>query len=252
MIKENLLRVISWVRRFIREKFHSKSEDLPYYLTIAIAAVLFVIALNGFVQLTDELVENDLTAVDETVSELILAQRSDALTTYLVFITDLGDRYAYLIITIILAIFFFVRQHSWKFIVQTTLVLALASLSNIVLKQVFNRSRPSLEHLVEVNTLSYPSGHSMSAMAFYGFLIFLCVRYRMATWLRFILITLLLIAILSIGISRIYLGVHYPTDVAGGFIGGLIWVAFCAVVFSIFELLRKRKPGRTADKRLES
>lgn len=248
MIKEHLLRIITWVRTFVGEKFNSRNEDLPYYLTIAIAAVLFVIALNGFVQLTDELAENDLTKIDEAVSEFVVARRSDTVTTYLTFVTDLGDRYAYVVITIILAIFFFIKKHSGKFIIQTTLVLVLASLSNIVLKRVFNRARPSLEHLVEVNTLSYPSGHSMSAMAFYGFLIFLCLRYRMAAWLRAVLITVLVILVLSIGISRIYLGVHYPTDVAGGFIGGLIWVAFCAVVFSTFELLRKRAPPNPTDR----
>lgn len=241
MTRKNLLGVIHWVRDFIREKFHSKNEDVPYYLTIAIGALLFVIALNAFVQLTDELAENDLVTLDERVSQLVRAQRSDALTSYFTFVTDLGDRYAYVIVTIILSVFFFVKRFSGKFIAQTTLVLVLASLSNIVLKQAFNRARPSLEHLVEVNTLSYPSGHAMSAMAFYGFLIFLCLRYKMVAWLRAALVTLLFMVILSVGISRIYLGVHYPTDVAGGFIGGLIWVAFCALVFSVFELLRKRQ-----------
>ena len=244
MIKETLLRVIKWIRIFIRKKFNSRNEDLPYYLTIPIAAILFIIALKGFVQLTDELAENDLVGVDGAVTEAIISYRSDGLTDYFTVATDLGDRYAYLIITALLALFHLIKKRSWKFILQTTLVLVLASLSNIVLKRVFNRGRPSLEHLVEVNTLSYPSGHSMSAMAFYGFLIFLCLRYRMPTWIRFTLVTVLIILILSIGISRIYLGVHYPTDVAGGFIGGLIWVTFCAVVFSIFDLLRKRQKIR--------
>lgn len=243
-MKEVLLSIIKWIRTFIREKFNSKNENLPYYLTIAISAVLFVIALNGFVQLTDEIVENDLQAVDETVGEFVTSFRSDALTTYFKVATDLGDRNAYIAFTVLLAAFFFFKKRSWKFIAQTCIVLVLATLSNIVLKRVFNRARPSLEHLVEVNTLSYPSGHSMSAMAFYGFLIFLCLRYRMPQWLRFLLVSILVILILSVGLSRIYLGVHYPTDVAGGFAGGLIWVAFCAVVFSVFELLRKRQRAR--------
>lgn len=246
---ESLLNVIQWIRTFIREKFHSKNEHLPYYLTIAISAILFVVALNGFVQLTDEIAENDLGAVDEAVAEFIISFRSDALTTYFKVMTDFGDRNAYILFTVLLAAFFFFKKHSWKFIGQTTIVLVLATLSNIVLKRVFNRARPSLEHLVEVNTLSYPSGHSMSAMAFYGFLIFLCLRYRMARWLRFLLVTILVVLILSVGVSRIYLGVHYPTDVAGGFVGGLIWVAFCAVVFTILALLRKTQRARGASDR---
>ena len=247
-MKQTLVRVIQWVRDFIRKNFNSKNEDLAYYLTIAVSAVLFVIALNGFVELTDEIVENDLTAVDEAVGEYIVSYRSEALTAYFTFITDLGDRYAYIVTTVLLAVYFFLKKRSWKFIGQTTIVLLLASLSSIVLKRVLNRARPSLEHLVEVNTLSYPSGHSMSAMAFYGFLIFLCLRYRISGWLRFLLVTVLVFLILSIGVRRIYLGVHYPTDVAGGFVGGLIWVAFCAVVFSIFELLRKRQRSREPGK----
>lgn len=246
-MKQILLQVIRWIRTFIREKFHSKNEDLPYYLTIAVSAVLFIVTMNGFVELTDELAENELVTVDQTVSDYIVSYRSEALTAYFTFVTDLGDRWAYVCLTILLAGYFFFKNRSWKFIGQTTIVLLLASLSSVVLKRVFNRARPALEHLVEVNTFSYPSGHSMSAMAFYGFLIFLCVRYRMAGWLRFVLITILVVLILSIAISRIYLGVHYPTDVAGGLVGGLIWVAFCAVVFSIFELLRKGQRSRERD-----
>lgn len=241
MIKEKLLRVVTWVRKFILENFHSKNEELPYYLTILISAVLFIVALNGFVELTDDLAENDLEVFDSRVSAYIVSFRSDALTVYFKIATDLGDRYAYVILTLMLAGYYLIRHRSWKFVLQTSLVLILASLSNIVLKRVINRSRPTLEHLVTVNTLSYPSGHAMSAMAFYGFLIFLSLRYRMPRWLRYVLVALLVLVIISVGISRIYLGVHYPSDVAAGFIGGLIWVAFCAVLFSLFDLLRKRK-----------
>lgn len=240
-MKQTLLHVIRWVRTFVREKFNAKNENLPYYLTIVVSALLFIVAMNGFVELTDELAENDLVAVDEAVSKYIVSYRSDALTSYFSFITDLGDRYAYIIFTALLAVYFFLKNRSWKFIGQTTIVLILASLSSVVLKRVFDRARPSLEHLVEVNTLSYPSGHTMSATAFYGFLIFLCVRHHMPGWLRIVAVVILALLIISIGVSRVYLGVHYPTDVAGGFVGGLIWVAFCAVVFSVFELLRRRE-----------
>jgi undecaprenyl-diphosphatase len=90
-----------------------------------------------------------------------------------------------------------------------------------------------------VETLSYPSGHAMSAMAFYGFLIYLITRYKINVLLKAFLILLLAILILSIGISRIYLGVHFPSDIAGGFIAGFIWVIFCIVVFDLIELFFK-------------
>ena len=240
-MKQKLLDIVKWVRNFIREKFHSKNEELPYYIAIAISAILFIIALNGFVEITDDLAENELAEIDESVTEYVISFRNDDLTRYFTFITDMGDRNAYIIITIFLAGYYFFKHRSWKFILQTTLVLLLATFSNIVLKRVFNRARPSLDHLVTVNTLSYPSGHAMSATAFYGFLIYLCLRYRMRRWLKVLLVIVLTVIILSIGLSRIYLGVHYPSDVAAGFVGGLIWIAFCAVVFNLFELLRKRQ-----------
>ncbi len=240
MLKQTLLQVVTWVRKFIREKFHSQNEDLPYYLTILIAGILFIAGLNAFVELTDELAENELNTLDENVTSFIISNRNKWLTDYFRLVTHLGDRNAYLVLTFLLAGFFWIKHKSWRYILQTALVLMLSTASNIILKKVINRARPSLEHLVTVNTLSYPSGHAMSAMAFYGFLIFLCLRYNMQTWIRYFFISVLALLIVSIGISRIYLGVHYPSDVVGGYIGGLIWVAFCAIVFSLMDLLRKK------------
>jgi undecaprenyl-diphosphatase len=93
----------------------------------------------------------------------------------------------------------------------------------------------------------------MSAMAFYGFLIYLCVRYEVKKPLRILIVTVLALLILSIGLSRIYLGVHFPSDVAAGFVGGFIWVMFCAIIFNVFELWQmknrsKKQNGSTPEK----
>jgi membrane-associated phospholipid phosphatase len=240
-MKNFLVAIIAWLKRFLQEKLHLRSEELPYYITIGIALILFGIGLNIFIELTDELAENELGEFDNAVSSFVVSYRSDALTPFFKFMTEMGDRFAYIVITVALGGYLFLRHKNWKFIAQTVLVLALSTLTNILLKSMINRARPSHEHLVQVNTLSFPSGHSMSAMAFYGFLTYLAVVSKIPLALKIPVVVLLIITILSIGISRIYLGVHFPSDVAAGFIGGLIWVTFCIVVFNIFSLLRKRK-----------
>jgi membrane-associated phospholipid phosphatase len=235
-----LQKVVTGIRKFFKERLHYQAEDLPYYITILIAFAVFVFGLNAFVDLTEELAENKLTAFDNRVTEALLSIRNERLTTFLIFITHIGGK-GYIIIIILLVLFFVLVHKNWKFILQTVTVLLLATFSNMALKQVINRARPSLEHLVEVYTLSYPSGHAMSAMGFYGFLVFLVARYKIRIFVKVILISLLVFLILAIGISRIYLGVHYPSDVLAGYIGGLLWVTFCAIVFDVIDLWRRRK-----------
>jgi membrane-associated phospholipid phosphatase len=243
-MKTLLKRFVDWIRKFLREKFHSQNENLPYYITILIALVVFLISLSAFIQLTDELLENDLGYYDETVTKFVIGFRTEPLTLYFQFMTDMGDRYAYVIITVAIGAYFFFRHRSWRFISQTVFVLILATLTNMLIKRLVNRSRPTLEHLVSVNTLSYPSGHSMSAMAFYGFLIYLVAVSKMKSLVRVGLVTILILIILSVGLSRIYLGVHFPTDVAAGYIGGLIWITLCIMVFNILEMWRKKRKNK--------
>src|SRR5690606_22654612 len=146
----------------------------------------------------------------------------------------------YVVFSIVAGLFFYLRFDNWKITLQAVTVLILSSLNNVVLKKFINRERHDLEHLVAVSTLSYPSGHAMSAMAFYGFLIYLGFRLKIGVLLRILIALGFGILILLIGLSRIYLGVHYPSDVLAGFIGGLIWINFCIVAFNIIDLYRKR------------
>ena len=240
-MKDFLFEKIVWVKNFLKEKLQLRGEELPYYIITGIALLVFGVGLKIFIELTDELAENELGNFDDSVSAFVISFRSQSLTPYFKFMTDMGDRFAYIVITIILGAYLFIRHKNWKFMAQTVIVLLLSTVTNILLKSVINRARPSHEHLVEVNSLSFPSGHSMSAMAFYGFLVYLTAVTKIPMVLKIVLITLLCVTILSIGISRIYLGVHYPSDVAAGFIGGLIWVTFCIVAFNVISLLRKRK-----------
>src|SRR5688500_19253482 len=97
-MKERLLAIVRWIRKFIREKFHSENEELPYYVTILISAILFVVALNGFVEITDELAENELAEIYKSVTEYIIYFRCETLTKYCTFDTNLGACSAYVVI----------------------------------------------------------------------------------------------------------------------------------------------------------
>lgn len=237
--KELLGGFIRGIRNFIFQLFGSYQQKLPYVLMVAIALLIVIGGINLFIELTATLQTETLAAYDQEITQYIISHRNPALTIYFKFVTEVGDVHGYLIvlgISILLTALVFKR---WKYIAQISLALLLATLSNVMLKRFIDRARPGIEHLVVVKTLSYPSGHAMSAMAFYGFLIYLVYRIRMNNILKMSLYIFLVLLILSIGISRIYLGVHFPSDIAGGFIAGLIWVVFCILIFNLMEVFRK-------------
>lgn len=246
-MRKKITQEIERIVEFMRAHFSRKNPYLPYYLLIFFSLIVFVLGTNLFVELSGEISGSALRKYDTLITDYITSFRTPALNNFFQFVTNIGDMYGYLIATTLAAIFFFFKLKNKRFVFQLLAVLVLSALANNVLKRAFGRARPTIEHLVVVKTLSYPSGHSMSAMAFYGFLTYLVFQIKMKSWLRAVLASIFIFLILAIGISRIYLGVHFPSDVAGGFIAGLIWVAFCIVLFNIIALLRLRKKKRNGD-----
>ncbi|WP_037324496.1 phosphatase PAP2 family protein [Salinimicrobium terrae] len=226
---------------FFKKHVSRKHPDFPFYFLIFIAFLVFVLGINLFVGLTEEVQGETIGHFDDRVTDYVTSFRTPGLNNFFIFVTDLGDLYAYITITIITGLFLFYKLKNKKFILQLIGVVILSFLVNLALKEVFDRARPALEHMVVIKTLSYPSGHAMSAMSYYGFLIYIIFHIKMNKLLRGFLTVLFVTLIFFIGLSRIYLGVHFPSDVVGGFIGGLIWVAFCVVLFNIIDLLRQRK-----------
>ena len=231
--------LIDNLRSFLREKFHQYDVTLPYVITVFIALIVVVVGINIFIELTETLKSDLLADYDHQITEYVISFRSPALTEYFIFITHVGDVYGYAVVLILLTIMsIFVFKH-WKYTVQIVFVLLLSALSNLILKRFVDRARPGIEHMVSVETLSYPSGHAMSAMAFYGFLMYLFYRFNINVFLKIGVILLLALLIFSIGLSRIYLGVHFPSDIAGGYIAGFIWVVFCVLLFNVIDVFRR-------------
>lgn len=238
MIKTVTL-LIRKLHSFLIKKFKQYDVTLPYIITFVVALIVVVVGINLFVELTETLKSDLLADYDHQITQYVLSHRTPALTKYFIFVTHVGDIYGYLIVVGVFAVVSIFVFKRWKYTAQILLVLALSALSNLMLKRFVDRARPGIEHMVSVETLSYPSGHAMSAMAFYGFLIYLFYRFKINIFIKIGIIMLLGILILSIGFSRIYLGVHFPSDIAGGFIAGFIWVVFCVLLFNLIEVFRR-------------
>lgn len=149
---------------------------------------------------------------DNIIYDAISKTINSGLTQFLKIVTTLGGPLGIICILILLTIF--IKKKSYKKYIWLNLIIIFAI--NQLLKLLFYRERPNINRLVEENGFSFPSGHSMVSTAFYGFLIYLIYKEINNKKIRNILITILVILVATIGISRIYLGVHYASDVIGG------------------------------------
>ena len=222
-------------------------DYLLYIFKILITLFLTACTLLAFVELVDELQDEELENFDNTVSAFIYQFRSDALTDFFLFITDFADRNAFLIGLPLIAILLFIIWRNWSLTLQTAIVLTIAGLVNRVLKNYLSRARPSGDQLIEVSNQSFPSGHAMSAIAFYGFLIYIIWVLVKNKVLRISLTLLLTVFIFAIGISRVYLGVHYPSDIVAGYAGGMFWLTLCIAIFTLIQFIRAYKKGKNME-----
>lgn len=155
------------------------------------------------------LITNDNKYFDNYIINLF-KYKSDILTNIMKIITFLGSALSIILLTVLLIIV--VKGKRNKILILINVIVT--TLLNQLLKNVFQRGRP-IDSIIEESGYSFPSGHSMVSMAFYGFLIYLV--YKSNIKYKGLIVGLLSVLIVLIGISRIYLGVHYPTDVIGGF-----------------------------------
>lgn len=159
---------------------------------------------------------------------------SDILTFFLKMITYMGSAWFLGIITLMILCFF-----KNKFIgIRLGINLFLVSMLNLLLKNIFLIPRPDTLTLISENGFSYPSGHAMTSLAFYGFLIYLVYQKMKPSILKKMIILLFILLIFLIGFSRIYLGVHHFSDILGGY---LISLAYFILFIKLSQKLGMEK-----------
>lgn len=165
---------------------------------------------------------NMINTIDTTIYELTIKLMSNGMTNFMLFMSHLGSAITLIVLTIAFILLLKNKTNS-KFI---AINLALVFIINRILKLAVARPRPEVLKIVQESGYSFPSGHSMVATGFYGFLIYLIYKEVKNKKIKYPLIVMLSILILLIGISRVYLGAHYATDVIGGWIIGIVYLAF--------------------------
>ena len=185
--------------------------------------IILFICLIGFLALAEDVFNKEIMKGDiigyKVVSTFLI---SDFATPIAKFITNFGGAIFLIILTIVVL-------KNKKVGLSICINLVVVTILNQLLKRLLQRPRPTEFRIIEETGYSFPSGHSMVSMAFYGYLIYLIYRFVKNKYLKWISIVLLSLLICLIGISRIYLGVHYTSDVLGGF---LISISYLVIYIS--------------------
>ena len=183
------------------------------YLKKYLLSIVALIGLTIFIVTIICIKTNHITLFDNTIYNIVKRAINPSVTKIFRVITEIGN--IYIMFPIVFIILIFGKDKSFKKYFIYNLI-SICILNNI-LKIVFTRNRPIDINLIVETGYSFPSGHSMVSFAFYGFLAYYIYHTNLNKLYRYLLITLLGIIVFLIGLSRIYLGVHYASDVFGGF-----------------------------------
>ena len=221
--------------------------------------LLFLLAVGaglafGFIQLASEMQEGDTAAFDRSIltalrtpGDLAVPIGPHWLLPAMTDITALGGTTVLTLVSF-LAIAFLALRGRWRQAAVAAAATGGGALFGVTLKSLFARARPEIvPHLVEVNSLSFPSGHSLNSAIVYLTLAALVARSFTELRLRAFVIGVAAMLVLLIGTSRLYLGVHYPTDVLGGWSVGAAWALMVGVVAARLQRDRTIEPPTKAE-----
>ncbi|HBU80360.1 MAG TPA: PAP2 family protein [Paenibacillus sp.] len=196
-----------------------KNISIPLLSAALSLAVFSIIALS--------ISDNQIHRFDDSLITWIQGMESQGMTRWMELFTWIGSGIPVVIIAILSMVVLYVFLKHRRELLFLGCVIAGSAILNTLLKLMFHRARPTIHRIIEVSGYSFPSGHSMAAFSLYGGLAFLIWKHIPTAVGRVLMIIVSAMFILMIGMSRIYLGVHYPSDVVGGYFMSGCWLAVC-------------------------
>ncbi|MCL4537084.1 MAG: bifunctional DedA family/phosphatase PAP2 family protein [Nitrospirae bacterium] len=221
---------------FVKGRF---SAGEWYGLNLTTALVFFILALFSFGEIVEDLIDKEtLFYLDFKIQGFVEGIISPWITRFMVDITNIGGVYLVVITAGMMALYLLYKRHWWE-LFTLFLAVVMGEILLVILKLFFHRPRPSPQ-IVAAHWYSFPSGHAFSAMIVYGFFIYMAWRLIKSEALRFIIFFLSILLIILIGISRIYLNVHWLTDVLGGYAAGFAWLLFSIIMVNTIKQYYRR------------
>lgn len=215
----------------------NRRQIVPSTVAVLLALGVAVLALFLFGWLAEEVHEHEAIRFDNQVRNALHTIASPPLTAFLRLVSNANGPVAMLLYTLAAAGLFL-----WRGYRTSAALVAITMFGGVcldgALKLAFHRPRPAPYFgLPTPGTFSFPSGHSLMSLCFYGVVAYLVsVHVDSPRW-RFTLRACGVVMVLLVGISRIYLGVHYPSDVLAGFAAGLVWLT--AIIFAYRRIVNR-------------
>ena len=176
--------------------------------------ICFLILFLCFVMVAYLVLEGKTDSFDNFIYGIVTSNKSNFLTGFYKFVTYFASEVMIILVSLIFFLFLKRKRYGVLVILNAVIIFAL----NVCLKLIFMRERPFDLMIITENGYSFPSGHAMASFGFYGFIIYLIWGMNFDKKAKIIFSILLGLLILMIGISRIYLGVHYASDVLAGYL----------------------------------
>lgn len=232
-----LYRLLRWIGAHVQGFYRA----VGVFLVIGLIVVL--VAAIGFATLAERVMAGDTLHADESILRAMERMGSPALDNIALEVTALGARVVVWMVVLIASVFLWSSRHHYSAALLWVSMLG-AGFVNAALKVSFNRPRPDVFpwRTQHVGLASFPSGHAMTSIVVYGTLAFLIARLAPTRLLKRLTWTIAIVVILLIGWSRLYLGVHYPSDVLAGFVMGAAWAVICGLGIEAVRYFRTRRP----------
>jgi membrane-associated phospholipid phosphatase len=211
-------------------------------LPLSLLGLFFLYIFALFIGLVEDVLSMDpIVAIDGRLEHLFYAFRNQQLEQFFFWFTLLAKGNILTAFAVSLTLLLWLRREQ-LYILPLWIALAGSGLTTYLGKLAFRRVRPSAEIPVYLeSSFSFPSGHATAAVAFYGFIVFMAFRHHLSWRFKINILFLMVGLILAIGLSRLYLGVHYLSDIFGGYLIGLLWII---LGISVFEWIAHKRKGR--------